>query len=455
MIELESILGIEFFGTKSEGIGGCLRKRWEDFVVEEITPQKEIIQALGTEAQVNSLNDEYINGGEGKYTIFTLERHAMYNTFEALDRMARRLGLSIKRFSYAGVKDKRAVTTQRVSAWRVDPERLRKLNIKALYIRDITRSEDPVKLGDLWGNHFRITVREINLEKSKVEESVKQTCHEIDDLGGVPNFFGYQRFGVQRPLSHLVGIKLLKNDFREAAMLFLAKAYPLEREDAQEARNYLFETEDFAGSVEKFPKRLNYERVMLKHLSQHPNDILGAFRRLPRGLLRMFIHAVQSYLFNRILSLRYKYGFPLNRAIPGDIVNSVDNISPNDYILVTEETVSKINEEIKSGKLGVSIPLIGYDSILPENKPRDMVEKILQEEELNPSMFRLQSVPEISSRGMFRLIILRISDLKILDINGDEISDDATKLTVSFSLPKGSYATVVLREFMKTDPIKY
>lgn len=455
MSELENILGIEFFATKSEGVGGCLRKRWEDFTVEEITPQKEIIQALGSKAQTNSLNDEYIEGGEGDYTIFTLERHAMYNSFEALDRISRRLGVGTKRFSYAGVKDKRAVTTQRVSAWRVDPERLKKLNIKGLYIRDIIRSEGPVKLGDLWGNNFRIIVREINLEKSDVEERAKQTCNEIDDLGGVPNFFGYQRFGVQRPLSHLVGIELLKKEFREAAMLFLAKAYPLEGRDAQEARNYLFETEDFAGAFEKFPKRLNYERVMLKHLAQRPNDILGAFRRLPRGLLRMFIHAVQSYLFNRILSLRYKYGFPLHSAIPGDIVNPVDNISPNDYILVTEETVPKINEEIKSGKLGVSIPLIGYDSTLPENKPREMVEKILQEEELKPSMFKLQSIPEISSRGMFRLIILQISNLKILDISDDEYSDDAIKLTVSFSLPKGSYATVVLREFMKTDPIKY
>lgn len=424
-------------------------------MVEEITPQKEIIPALGPEAPTNSLNHECIGGGEGEYTIFTLERHAMYNTFEALDRIARRLGVGIKRFSYAGVKDKRAVTTQRLSAWRIEPEKLEELNIKGLYIRDVKRGNDAVKLGDLWGNHFRITIREINLKESEVEERVKQTFREIEDLGGVPNFFGYQRYGIQRPLSHLVGIKLLKNEFREAAMLFLAKAYPLEKEDAQEARNYLFETGDFAGSFEKFPKRLSYERIMLKHLSRHPNDVLGAFRRLPRGLLKMFVHAVQSYLFNRILSLRYKYGLPLNSAIPGDIVNSVDNISPDGYVIVKEETASKINEEIKSGKLGVSIPLIGYDSNLPEDKPRELVEKILQEEELNPGMFKLQSAPEISSRGMFRLIILKISDLELLEISSDDYTEDAIKITVSFSLRKGSYATVVLREIMKTDPIKY
>lgn len=424
-------------------------------MVEEITPQKEIIQALGPGISTNGLKDAQITKGEGDYTVFTLERHAMYNTFEALDRIARSLGVGIKRFSYAGVKDKRAITTQRVSAWRVDPERLKNLNIKGLYLRDFNRSEEPVKLGDLWGNHFSITVREINLAESEIEEQVKQTCREIEDSGGVPNFFGYQRFGVQRPLSHLVGIKLLKSEFKDAAMLFLAKAYPLEGDDAQAARNYLRETEDFAGAFEKFPKRLNYERVMLKHLSKYSNDVLGAFRRLPRGLLVMFIHAVQSYLFNKTLSLRYKQGFPLDSAVPGDIVSPVENVSPNDYILVTDETVSEINEEIRSGKLGVSIPLIGYDSNLPENKPGELVEKILKEEELTPSMFRLQSLPEISSRGMFRLIMLNISDLKIHDINADEYSTDSMKLTISFSLPKGSYATVVLREFMKTDPIKY
>jgi tRNA pseudouridine13 synthase len=455
MSELDKLLGLEFFVTKSEGIGGCLRKRWEDFVVEEITPQKEIIPALGSKAQNSNLNSVYGSGEEGEYTVFTLERHATYDAFEALSKLARSLGVGVKRFSYAGVKDKRAITTQRVSAWRVDPEKLRNLNIKGLYIRDVRKDKNAVGLGDLWGNHFTVTVREISLEKVEVEERVKQTCRGIEDLGGVPNFFGYQRFGIQRPISHLVGIKLLKEEFREAAMLFLAKAYPLEGEDAQEARNYLFEKEDFAGALDKFPRRLTYERLMLKHLSLHPNDVVGAFRRLPRGLLKMFINAVQSYLFNRILSMRYKLGFPLNSAIPGDIVTPIDSNSPNNYTLVTQEIVSKINEEIRSGKYGVSIPLIGYDLTLPTNGPGECVEKILREEELTPSMFRLKSMPEMSSRGMFRLILLKVYDLKVSDISNDEYSENAIKLTVSFSLPKGSYATIVLREFMKTDPVKY
>ncbi|MEM2145841.1 MAG: tRNA pseudouridine(13) synthase TruD, partial [Candidatus Jordarchaeaceae archaeon] len=309
MSELDKLLGIEFFVTKSEGIGGCLRKRWEDFVVEEITPQGEILSALGSRAQTINSNNVYEIEGEGEYTLFTLERHSTYDTFEALNKLAHSLGVGVKRLSYAGVKDKRAVTTQRVSAWRVDPEKLKNLNIKGLYIRDIRKDKNPVELGDLWGNHFTVTVREISLEKLGVEERVKQTCREIEELGGVPNFFGYQRFGIQRPISHLVGIKLLKEQFREAAMLFLAKAYPLEGKDAQEARNYLSEKGDFAEALEKFPKRLKWERLMLKHLSVHPNDFVGAFRRLPRDLLKMFIHSVQSYLFNRILSMRYKSGF--------------------------------------------------------------------------------------------------------------------------------------------------
>lgn len=449
-------MGIEFFVTKSEGIGGCLRKRWEDFVVEEITPQREILPALGSKAQTINPNNVYEIEGEGEYTIFTLERHATYDTFEALNKLAHSLKVGVKCLSYAGVKDKRAVTTQRVSVWRVDPEKLKNLNIKGLYIRDIRKDKNPVQLGDLWGNHFTVTIREISLEKSELEERVKQTCREIEELGGVPNFFGYQRFGIQRPISHLVGIKLLKGQFREAAMLFLAKAYPLEGKEAQEARNYLYEKGDFAEALEKFPKRLNWERLMLKHLSVHPNDFVGAFRRLPRDLLKMFIHSVQSYLFNRILSMRYKSGFPLNAAVPGDIVIPLDNNnSQNTYTLVTEENVSRINEEIHSGKLGVSIPLIGYDSTLPINAPGECVEKILREEELAPGMFKLKSMPEISSRGMLRLVLLKVYDLKVVEIGNDEYSEKAFRLVVSFSLPKGGYATVVLREFMKTDPVKY
>ena len=131
---------------------------------------------------------------------------------------------------------------------------------------------------------------------------------ELEALGGIPNFFGHQRFGTTRPITHLVGKALVRGDFEEAAMLFLAKPSVHEHPASRQARQELQSTKNFKQALENFPKQLRFERLMLNHLADNPDDFVGAFQRLPVKLQELFVQAHQSYLFNRFLSERIKHG---------------------------------------------------------------------------------------------------------------------------------------------------
>ena len=177
--------------------------------------------------------------------------------------------------------------------------------------------------------------------------------HEIEELALVPNFFGVQRFGIARPITHLVGKYILKNDFEKAVMTYIAHPIKGEDEESYEARKFLEETRDFEEALKLYPKKLVFERRIIEHLALHPNEWKEALLKLPKNLVRIFLHAYQSYLFNKILSRRIKKGLPLNEAVEGDIVIPWENemvIQSNEGIKVNKVNKEKINKQIKRGR---------------------------------------------------------------------------------------------------------
>lgn len=445
-MDLEFDLGMRFFITKTPGVGGRLRFKLEDFIVEEVTPEGEVLRRGFSWSTC---------GGEGDYCVFVVERHGRYDTFDVIRRMARALRVSRKRFSYAGVKDKRAIAVQRMSAWKVDPEALKSLKIRGVIIRGAWRSAEGVKLGDLWGNFFRVNVREISLPAWRAEERITRIMVELREEGGFPNFYGHQRFGVTRPVTHMVGLKLLRGEFREAAMEFLSRVYPMEGEEARAARSYLAETADFKGALKLFPNHLAYERAMLNHLVKFPNDFVGAFRRLPRGLALMFVHAAQSYIFNLTLSERKMAGLPLNRVNVGDFAVTLRNSLPDSLIPVDEGNVDEVNSLIECGRAALALPVVGYDTSLPPGSTQEeIVRQVLSELGVSLDAFKMKSMPELAARGDFRQALVNPPTLKLLKVSADR-ELGGVMASLSFSLPKGSYATCLTREIMKTDPTKY
>jgi tRNA pseudouridine13 synthase len=396
--KLEQNLGLGTYVSKNDGISGKIKVIPEDFLVEEITPEGEVLE-LNKEEKT-----EIANIQEAKeYIHFTLKKYN-WDTIRAIKEISKRLRVSRKRFGFAGTKDKRAITLQRVSLWNKKIEDLMKVKIKDIEIKNPTYEKERINLGNLWGNRFTITIRDISSgSKKEIKKGIDSTLKELNSK--IPAFFGIQRFGIQRPITHLVGKEILKRNFKKALMLYLSKDFSDENEEAREARKFLSKTENFREALKKFPKHLGYENAMLNHLAQVPTDYIGALRRLPKKLRWLFIHAYQAYIFNKALST---------------------------YIREGKTRVEKL-------------PLVGY-----ETKELDEVtQKILKEEGISPEDFKIKEMPEMSSKGESRKTFFEIKDFKIISIEDDDLHEKKKKAIIQFSLPKGSYATVLLREFIK------
>jgi len=443
---IEEFIGISGYASQTKGIGGRIREKVEDFIVEEITPEEKILK-VGKDYGFNVKK-------RSRFLIFLLEKHN-WDTFKVIDVLATRLNVKPENFSFAGIKDKRAITIQRVSVWGVKPEDLINVNITDLYIRGCWYSDNKINIGDLWGNHFQITIRRINLAEREIQRRAKRIISEIEEIGGVPNFFGFQRFGTKRPLNHLVGKYIVQGQFKDAVIEFLTKTAPYEDERTKQARLSLREHMNFKKAAKEFPNYLWYEKRMLKFLSKHPRSYISALRLIPKQLRIMFTHSYASYLFNKFVSYRMKIK-ALNEVFEGDIILKVDKsgLPSNETYKVSSSNIEEVQEKVKVGKAVVALPLIGYEVKIPSGEMGEIIKKILEEEKVKPEDFRVKSIPELSVKGTYRSVLLKVKDFKATEPAEDEVNPDVLKLITCFSIPRGGYATVVLREFLKPcDPV--
>jgi len=392
------------FLSRTAGIGGTLKSQPEDFLVEEIAENGTVLE-LGKKIEKP---DEF-----GKFVHFVLEKRN-WSTTLALKEIAKRVRTSHRNFSFAGSKDKCAITTQLASGFRVNKEDLMHLNIRDIKINGAWLAKDKVRLGSLAGNRFAI---KINGASDGAEEKVTFIHKELE--GRFPNYFGEQRFGSSRKNTHLIGEKIIRGDFEAAALDFICRVEGEENEESIAARKELNATRDFKTALRSFPSNLKLERMMIAHLSDTPSDFIGAFLRLPRQLLLLFVHAFQSHIFNDLLSNRIREGEVLMEE--GEFLCGQNDFGYPD--------VEKIDVD---GWLCMKI--IGYNS-----NPNSREKEILESLEIKKDDFRIKEIPEISSKGTFRTAFALLKDF---GFHGD---------TFRFSLQSGSYATSALREFITVD----
>ena len=445
---LERGLGIEVYASKSLGIGGRIRQVPEDFIVEEILVD-------GSRAEVQPIKTEQPSVS-GRYLTCVLVKRD-WDTLLAIKEVSKRLGISYESIQMAGIKDAKAVTAQHISIGGVSRERVSRFRIRDLILYPVRFSNEKISPHLLWGNQFHISVRGITHSSSAIKQRVENVQKELSYLGGFPNFFGHQRFGTLRPITHLVGSSLVRGELEKAALTFLAQPSPHEHPEAREARQQLQDTRDFRAATRYFPRHLEYERLMLGHLSKQPRDYVGAFRRLPLKLRKLFVQAYQAYLFNRFLSQRIQGGIPMNEAQVGDHVVKLDShgLPTSESTQVTAQSRSDIREALEEGRARIAIPLAGFRQKASNGSQGEIEKSILEMEKVAPKDFRISPMPEISAAGGLRTILAPIINLTIEMVSQDSANASKRKISLDFMLNRGSYATILLREFMKPqDPIK-
>ena len=269
VLDTEKIIGIETFFTPFEGIGGKLRLQLEDFIVNEISsypPKTEIGRYLI--ADVTTLN---------------WETNLLIREFSKL------LHISRQRIGFAGTKDKRAKSRRLMSFYGVSADRLSKIKIKNVVIENVYCSNSGVKIGNLVGNKFEITIRKI--EENIDIDNVRKIAIFIVNYGGFPNFYGIQRFGVIRPITHIVGKFIVKDDFEKAIMSYIGNPIKGEDEETYKLRKKLEITHDYSTALKLYPNNLNFEKAILNKLVNDPNNFIDALKELPKNLLTMFVYA--------------------------------------------------------------------------------------------------------------------------------------------------------------------
>lgn len=441
---VERSIGIEAYVSDGDGIGGRLRDRVSDFRVRER----------------EAIDPEPVDADTGAYPVLVF-RATLTNrdTNGFVDELAGRLGISRERITWAGTKDKRAITTQLFSIRGFEENTVP--SVSGAEIEVVGRAGRPVLFGDHLGNEFEIVVRDVGPDTTQATAITADlrrfggkpgACEGDETTVGVPNFFGPQRFGTIRPVTHEVGLAIVRGNWEQAVLTYLGNPSEDEPAQTQAAREYVDRTHDWQEAIERFPTHLRYERAIAHRLTETdatgPDQFREALTAVPTNLQSLFVHAAQSYLFNRMLSKRLERGLAFERPVVGDVVCFLDDQGrpdPDQYQRVTESRVETIARHCDRGRAFVTAPLIGSDTELGDGEQGAIEREVLDAVDLTPDAFELPGA--FDSTGTRRPILVR-TDLSIADVT----ESDSEALRFSFALPNGAYATVLMREYMKVSP---
>ena len=431
MDNIEADVGLSRFLTDTPGIGGRLKVGADDFLVEEVPlafPPAE---------------------KDGKYTVARV-RAREWETNRLVGEIAKRLGVHRESIYFAGTKDKRAITTQYLAV--PAPEAaVQGLNLGDVEILDTRRVDRAPKIGELVGNRFVVRVRDCEVGVDEALTRAQATLDQLEVAGGFPNFFGVQRFGTTRPITHVVGQHLLRGDLPAAVKAYAGTPGRYDNEASNAARE-LFDEGQYQAAAQAYPRPLDFERRIAAQLAKAPDDWAAALDTLPANLRTMFVYAEQSRLFNQALAARLDAGHGLNEPLVGDLVAEVDadgRAQRGRMHAVTTRNLARVEALCRRGRALVTGGLIGYESPFSGGPMGDFERVALDSAGLTPDDYRVPSYPKVASRGTRRELLAPLGPVNATR-GSDEVGDF---VELSFFLLKGSYATCLLREVMKADNV--
>ena len=418
---LERAIGMAFYLSDAPGVPGRLKATPEEFRVREVSSHP-------------------TPDPEGAYTVLRVESRG-WEQHELADAIGRRLGLGRRALSWSGTKDRRAVA-ERLFAYRGPPP-TGPLDLPGVVVLDAYRARDGLVLGHHYANTFEVHVAGI-ADPPAALAAYRRIESELRAAGGFPNFFGPQRFGEVRPITHEVGRWIVHGDLARAVEVYLVDrpvtGAPGVGDDARAA---YAAHRDPARALREFPGEYRFERSILERLARGDGPD-RALKALPYELRRLFVHAFQAYLFNRYLTARREAGLPLGRPVEGDTVVRIGRDGTwrgQDVAAVEAENLAECADLVARGRAFVAGPLVGRATVLPAGRPRELLERVLGEEGVAPEAFGVPAAPELGSDGTWRSLLVPMPPLGL--------AADASGVWFRFALPRGAYATVVLREFLK------
>lgn len=407
------------------GVGGTIKQRPEDFLVEE--------QPL------------YEPAGEGEHLYLFIEKRELTTT-NVVDRLAKAFRVGRGEVGYAGLKDKRAITRQHFSVRTTDAragedEAMRNLaHHPKLTVLWTDRHRNKLRRGHLSGNRFVLRIREVR------PTDVVHAKRVLDRLAerGVPDYVGSQRFGY-RGENHLIGRHLLRGEWAKALDRMLGSPIDTETEPMQRARA-AYDRGDYLEALEHWPRHLRHDRAALDALRQGAASE-QAMRAVGAMQLDFFVSACQSAVFNRVLDRRLREGW-FDTLVVGDLAFK----HANRAVFAVEDADAAERDNAPDGRVAAlavspSGPIWGVDMPVPAGAVAPLERDVLAEAGLSPDDFAHAVERGLRARGARRPLRVPVRDP---DISGG-VDEHGPFIRLAFELPRGAFATSVLREVMGAD----
>ncbi len=386
------------------GTGGVYKEQPEDFQVEEIPL--------------------YPCSGSGEHLYLWIEKSGI-STHELLNQLGKGLRLKEREIGYAGLKDARARTVQMVSVPARCLENIDKLSLRKARVLQHQLHGNKLRLGHLAGNRFNIKLRDTHPDAVNRAEAILKKLHEH----GVPNRFGEQRYGLLGN-SATLGLLLLQGKYAEFCREQLGDPTLIRNSDWQAAAE-AYRQDKLEDCLQLLPRGMRDERRLVRTLLEG-NDYRQATLTLPRNLLRLYLSASQSLLFDQLLEQRLPN---LSRLRDGDVAFKHENGA-----CFRVEAVATEQPRADRFEISPTAPLFGYKVMLAAGRTGDAEEKLLATSGLSLENWQLgKGLAMPGERRPLRVPLHRPTTSSSADGH----------LLLSFSLPKGSYATSVLHEIIK------
>jgi tRNA pseudouridine13 synthase len=362
---------------------------------------------------------------DGPHALYRLEKRG-WSTPDALAAIRRRWRVEPRRISYGGLKDRHAATVQYLTIFHGPRRNLHHHGITVQYLSQVAA---PYTSRDIRANRFRLVLRDLSPDaRPTLSARLAQLARE-----GVPNYFDDQRFGSVAGAGYeFIARLLVQGRFEEALSLALTAPYEYDRAEQKEEKRLVAEHwGEWQGLKDALPR--SHARSLVDYLRVHPSDLRGAVARLRPELRGLYLSAYQSYLWNRMLATWLCTHL------------RSEQLRPIDLRLGTVP----FHQNVDAGSLhdlgALQLPLPSARLKLEEDDPRaELVRDVLAEEGLELRQMQIKGIRELFfSRGERSALCLP-HDLTH-EFAPDEKHQGRDKLTLAFELPRGSYATLLVK----------
>jgi tRNA pseudouridine13 synthase len=385
------------------GVSGDIKDTPEDFLVTEIPA--------------------YEPCGSGEHLYLTIEKRGI-TTLEAIRRISAVLRIPEKDVGYAGMKDAVGVTRQTFSVPGISPETVYGRDFGQVKVLSAEKHTNKLKLGHLKGNQFSVRLQGVSGSVSVANEIMEVLVNR-----GVPNWFGYQRYGIHGN-SHLIGLAMLRREWRSAIDHLIGNEANVDDDNWKSAIR-AYHAGDLPASARLFPRHCSTERDLLHRLISRPDQYEKAFNAVHPRMKKLYLSAFQSSLFDRVVGIRLQ---EIDRVCNGDLAWKHLNGA---CFLVKDEAV----ENVRAAEFEISAtgPMIGSKMKQPKGRALLIEQQLQDEYGLSSGDYDLGGGLRLEGERRALRVPIGAPDCRL----------SGHCLHLEFTLPKGSYATSVVREFTK------